>query len=139
MKYQIVFEFERKEQYPLKEIIELIDYTIPNPEKMLETAFEQKQNEKVKRYVYEVENILENHHFDYQIKITKVLPKYLKDGVDIINFRVIFQALIEKEIKQKTFINKWQNEEFQLCKDEIPGLKKLIEELKPAKIFIRKV
>jgi hypothetical protein len=138
MNYEIVLEFEKKEIYPLSEIIEILDYSIPNPDDMLNKAFTQIQNEKVKRYLNEVLMILDENNIHYEYKIVKILPKYLQDGIDKIPFRLIFQIKLNKQIKDKKFTSKFQNNEFQLIKESIPGLKKLIEILKPSKIFIKK-
>jgi hypothetical protein len=138
MKYEIVFEFERGEQYPLSEIIKKVDYSISNPEKLLEKAFEDTQKEKLNRYITEVKLIFDEFNIFYDIKVVKILPKYLKGGVDKINFKTIFQVKFEKEIKNKSFIKKVQNEEFMLFREEIPGLEKLIEKTNPSKIFIKK-
>ena len=125
---KVIFEFERKEQYPLKEVIEKCDHTIPNPQEMIDRAFEQVQHEKAKRYINEILLALEKHNPEY--KVVKILPKYLKEDVDTINFKIIFQIQVEYNNK------KIKVSESTLWKDSLPGFQKFIEEYKPSKIWI---
>jgi len=138
--YEIVFEFEKSEKYPISEIFEKIDYSNHLSSKnLIDDAFFEVQNEKVEKYISQIKNYFDNNKIKYEYKIIKILPKYLKENIDEINFKIIFQFKFEKDIKDKTFIKKYQNTDFKLIKENIPGLKKIIENLNPNKIFIKKV
>ena len=125
---KIIFEFERKEQYPLKEVIEKCDHTIPNPQEMIDRAFEQVQHEKAKRCINEILLALEKHNPKYKVVI--ILPKYLKENVSLINFRIIFQVQIDYNNK------KIKVSEPTLWKDKLYGFDKFISDYNPTKVWI---
>jgi len=138
MIYEFIFEFEKSEKYDINEIIFNLDYTISNPKEMFDKSFERVQQEKVKKYVNEVIDIFKKSNIDFEYKIVKVLPKYLTEGIDKIPFKVIFQIKFQKDIKDKKFIKNTETE-FALLKDEVTGIKKLINSISPNKIFYKKI
>ena len=124
-----IFEFEKTEKYPLKEVLENCDYTIPNPQKMIDDAFDKVQHQKVMRYINEILLVLEKHNPEY--KIVKVLPKYLKEGIDIIPFKVIFQIQVDYNSK------KIKIDELTLWKEKLYGFDKFISDYKPTKVWLK--
>jgi len=138
--YEIIFEFEKSEKYPISEIFDKIDYSNHfSSNNLIDDAFFEVQNEKIEKYINQIKNYLDENKIKYEYKIIKVLPKYLKENIDEINFKIIFQIKFEKDIKDKSFLKKYQNNDFKLIKENIPGIKKMIEILNPNKIFIKKV
>ena len=96
---------------------------------MIDDAFDKVQHQKVMRYINEILLALEKHNPEY--KIVKVLPKYLKEGIDIIPFKVIFQTQVDYNNK------KIKVDELTLWKDKLYGFDKFISDYKPTKVWLK--
>jgi len=97
----IILNYEKTEKYNISEIFDKLDYTNPNPLLMIDKSFEEVQKEKAKKYINEVKSILDKYKLKYSYEIEKILPKYLKEGIGEINFKVVFTFKIEKNTKNK--------------------------------------
>jgi len=133
MKYDIVFEFNFKEERIIEEIYEYVDYTLETIKETYDDAFFRWRDELLTNKINNLKNYFKD--YKYEIKVLKVLPKYLKEDTEIIYFNSIIQIKIQKEMSV-SFAKKHKYNEFTKIKD-LPGFNNILKNSSLKNIYIK--